>query len=68
MEAMKPEAKRAILENRPQASSAEIDEYEKLLAERFSEDPGLPESQAVAQNAVYREKRLRELREKLYGD
>jgi hypothetical protein len=48
-------------------SSEDIAEYERLLAERFTEDPDLPKSTAVAQAAARRQKRLEQLYEKLFG-
>jgi hypothetical protein len=67
MEPLKPETKAQILRERPQASPQDIDEYEHLLAERFTEDPDLPKSPAVAQAAARRQKRLEQLYEKLFG-
>jgi hypothetical protein len=67
MEPLKPETKARILRERPQASPEEIEEYERLLAERFTEDPDLPKSPAVAQAAAKRQKRLEQLYEKLFG-
>ncbi len=67
MEPLKPETKQQILQNRPQASPADIEEYERLLAERFIEDPDLPKSPAVTQTIAKREKRLQELYQKLFG-
>jgi hypothetical protein len=58
MEPLKPETKKRILKERPQASTEDIEEYERLLAERFTEDPNLPRSSAFAQAASQREKRL----------
>ena len=67
MEPLKPETKRQILQNRPEAAPADIEEYERLLAERFTEDLDLPRSPAVAQAVAKREKRLEELYKKLFG-
>ena len=67
MEPLKPETKRQILEDRPEASPEDIEEYERLLAERFAEDPDLPKSPDVAQTAARREKRLEQLSNKLFG-
>lgn len=67
MEPLKPETKARILRERPQASREDIEEYERLLAERFTEDADLPKSPAIAQVAVKREKRLEQLYEKLFG-
>ncbi|MBI1916343.1 MAG: hypothetical protein HYS12_16665 [Planctomycetes bacterium] len=67
MEPLKPETRREILQNRPQATPADIEEYERLLAERFARDPDLPRSPALAQAEAAREKRLEELHKKLFG-
>ena len=66
MEPLKPETKARILQERPQASPEDIAEYERLLAERFTDDPDLPKSPAVAQAAAKREKRLEQLYKKLF--
>ena len=52
MEPLKPETKRQILQERPQASPADIEEYERLLAERFAEDPDLPKSPIAARTVA----------------
>jgi len=39
MEPLKDETKARILAERPQACPKDIEEYELLLAERFTEDP-----------------------------
>lgn len=67
MEPLKPETKARILRERPQASPKDLEEYERLLAERFTEDPDLAKSPAVAQAAAKRQKRLEQLYEKLFG-
>ena len=67
MEPLKPETKARILRERPQARPEDVEEYERLLAERFTEDPDLPKSPAVAQEAAKRQKRLQQLYEKLFG-
>jgi hypothetical protein len=67
MEPLKPVTKQQILQNRPQANPADLEEYERLLADRFTEDPDLPRSPAARQVAADREKRLQELYLKLFG-
>jgi hypothetical protein len=67
MEPLKPETRARILHERPQAGPEDIDEYERLLAERFTEDPDLPASPAVAEAAVKRQQRLEQLYKKLFG-
>ena len=51
MEPLKPETKARILQEQPEATPEDIEEYERLLAERFTEDPDLPQSPAVAKAA-----------------
>ena len=65
MEPLKPEEKDFILENNPQASPEEVEEYEQLLSMRFTQDPDLPADPAVESDADFRESRLSELYEKL---
>lgn len=67
MEPLSPAAKRRILQTRPKARPADIEEYERLLAERFAEDPERTKSATATLAAVGREKRLRELHTKLFG-
>ena len=67
MEPLQPETKARILRERPEASPEDIEEYERLLAERFTEDPDVPKSPAVDQAAAKRHKRLEQLYEKLFG-
>jgi hypothetical protein len=67
MEPLKPETKRQIPQNMPQASPADIEEYERLLAERFTVDPDLPQSPAVVAAVAQREQRLKQLHGKLFG-
>ena len=71
MEPLKPEQKAAILAERPAASPADIEEYERLLAERFTHDPSQPVPAAAPRASFLtfedRERRLRELHNKLFG-
>jgi hypothetical protein len=67
MEPLKPETKRQILVDRPNANCADIEEYERLLAERFTEDPDLPKSSTEARAAGKRQNRLEQLYKKLFG-
>jgi hypothetical protein len=67
MEPLKPEEKQRILTERPQAAPEDIEEYERLLSERFRRDP---HTQVESVEGVPRSKdddRLRELYEKLFG-
>ena len=67
MEPLKPGTVRQNLQDRPHACPAELEEYERFLAERFTLDPDLPKSPAAAQADDHREKRLQELYKKLFG-
>ena len=67
MEPLKPETRRAILQDRPQADPAEIEEYERLLAQRFAEDPDKPKPHHLLAVLQDREARLVELHKKLFG-
>jgi hypothetical protein len=67
MEPLKPDVKEAILRNRPQAAPEEIEEYERLLAERFTIDPDMPRAPDAAAADQARETRLAELYQKLFG-
>ena len=42
MEPLKPEVKRQLTQNNPLASPQDVEEYERLLSERFTIDPSLP--------------------------
>ncbi|HEU0051525.1 MAG TPA: hypothetical protein VFQ39_00065 [Longimicrobium sp.] len=64
MEPLRPEEKARILAENPDVSPAELDEYERLLAERFARDPGLPATAEVRR----REDRLAELYLKLFPE
>jgi hypothetical protein len=66
MEPLKPEVKRFVLENNPQASPEEMEEYERLLAERFTRDPDVAAS-PTAEAASASEERLNHLYQKLFG-
>jgi hypothetical protein len=65
VEPLKPDTKRQ--QNRPQVSQADIDEYERLLAERFTVDPDLPQTHTLKAAATQRETRLQQLYMKLFG-
>ena len=67
MEPLSAEAKRRILERNPQVKPAEIEEYERLLAERFATDPDYPPAQMADLAFKVREDRLSELYQKLFG-
>lgn len=72
MEPLKPEVRAQILRDRPDAQPADIDEYERLLAARFTQDPSRPRPAPTrfsrrATTDQEREDRLRELYRKLFG-
>ena len=71
MEPLKPEQKRSVLENSPQAQPSDLEEYERLLSLRFADDP---DQQPVAAPDAgetdvrpQREDRIKELHRKLFG-
>ena len=66
MEPLKPEVKNALLKNSPQASPQDVEEYQRLLAERFTIDPDLPGAPETMTQGISRETRLAELYRKLY--
>lgn len=75
MQPLKPSEKRAILENRPSAQPADIEEYERLLSERFTVDPDFLPTQApqggvqeLLSPTELRERRIAELHQKLFGN
>lgn len=67
MEPLKPEVRKWILDEHPQASPEDIDEYERLLAQRFTVDPDLPAAPAEISGVDDDEKRLAELYDKLFS-
>jgi len=68
MEPITPEVRKRILDERPQASPEDIDEYERLLSERFMVDPdstmAAPDGSALRNDD---EERLEELYNKLFA-
>jgi hypothetical protein len=67
MEPLKPEVRQWILDEHPQASPEDIDEYERLLAQRFTVDPDLPMAPDDSNKLENEEKRLAELYDKLFS-
>ena len=67
MEPLKPEVRKRILDDHPQASPEDIDEYERLLSQRFTVDPDLAMSPAASSKREDAEKRLAELYDKLFS-
>ena len=66
MEPLKPEAKDSLLQNNPQADPDEVEEYERLLSERFTVDPDMPKAPEGSAAEDERESRLREIFQKYY--
>jgi hypothetical protein len=66
MEPLKPQIKEKILDAIPDANPEEIQEYERLLAERFTVDPDLATAPDALDAHDAREKRLEELHKKLF--
>lgn len=67
MEPLKPEDKVNIFELKPEADPADIEEYERLLAERFTSDPDLPTVFEMVNAEDEREDRLAELYRKIFS-
>jgi hypothetical protein len=66
MEPLKPERIQQLLK-RPQVLPADIEEYERLLSERFTIDPDVPRSPQQEVMIQARETRLQEIHQKLFG-
>ena len=66
MEPLKPEDKAGIMRQSPEVKLADIEEYETLLAARFTVDPEAPKEAEVAAAHAARESRVQELYRKLY--
>jgi nucleoid-associated protein YgaU len=72
MQPLKPSERQSILENRPNAQPADVEEYERLLSMRFATDPDFapaptPETKITRSSSEQSEKRMAELHTKLYG-
>jgi hypothetical protein len=71
IEPLKPELKKSILANNPQADPRDLEEYERLLSLRFTEDPDqeLAASPVAEQSGSLRERRearIQELHQRLF--
>jgi hypothetical protein len=70
MEPLKPEQKRSVLENNPEAQPSDLEEYERLLSLRFTEDPdqqpATSPQEGVTETHAQREARIKELYQKLF--
>lgn len=68
MEPLTPEVRQKILQEHPQASPDDIEEYERLLAQRFTVDPDLPLSPMESTRRDQDEERLEFLYNKLFSN
>ena len=77
MEPLKPEVRKQLTLNNPQASPQDVEEYERLLSERFTVDPTLTVARVAAKPNLHpapnalspeqeREQRLTVLYQKFY--
>jgi hypothetical protein len=66
MEPMKPEDKARVLAESPHAEPGDLEEYERLLSQRFATDPDVPASPAARAVADTIEDRLAELHARLF--
>jgi len=67
VEPRKPSDRRSILDDNLEAAPQDLDEYERLLAEQFVDDPDVPAAPAGASLQGERDARLRELHQRLFG-
>lgn len=68
MEPMKPEEKRRILADSPQAEPGDLEEYERLLSQRFATDPDVPAAPEAGDAASSIEARLAQLHARLFPE
>jgi hypothetical protein len=66
MEPLKPDVKKSVLENSPQAGAADLEEYERLLSLRFTVNPEAQGAPEARERRASIEKRIRELHQKLF--
>jgi hypothetical protein len=66
MEAMSTSEKLFLLTQNPDLKEEEINEYERLLSERFAIAPDLVEDAAVARGGIDPGERIRELYYRIY--
>jgi hypothetical protein len=67
VEPMRPELVNRLLHDRPGLTQADIEEYQRLQAERFLVNPLLPKSPDEQKKIIDRENRIKELHRKIYG-
>jgi len=68
MEPMKPGEKARILSESPEAEPGDLEEYERLLSQRFATDPDIPASPEAAETAASIEARLAQLHARLFPE
>lgn len=68
MEPMKPDAKKRILEENPEAQPGDLEEYELLLSQRFTVDPDLAAAPGDESGPDQVEARLEHLHRKLFPE
>jgi hypothetical protein len=61
MEPMKPKEKLEIMQRGESTDASEVEEYEKLLSQRFTTDPDAPVPESAQQGVQDDRSRLREL-------
>ena len=66
MEPIRAEKFERILQKNPEASRADIQQYQQLLAQRFEQDPDLVRDPAEQALVEQREEHLKELYNKLF--
>jgi hypothetical protein len=67
VEPLKPETIGRVLRDRPHVAPEEIEEYQRLLSERFTADPSQAHLPHLQARHDAREARLKELYRKLFG-
>jgi hypothetical protein len=66
MEPLKPDAKAKILAENPDAAPGDVEEYQRLLSQRFTIDPDFPATAAESAEAEEAEARIAQLHRKLF--
>ena len=71
IEPLRPEQKKSVLANNPEAQPEDLEEYERLLSLRFAEDPdqevpASPVAEQAPSARARREARIQELHRKLF--
>lgn len=66
MEPLKPESKKRALSLNPDARQTDLDEYQRLLSDRFRTDPSIPKAPSAAAIEEQRESRLAQLYKLLF--